>query len=119
MRELIWSLVFSNLVLFLTALLLRDFQIESILELLIAGFMIGLLNFIIAPMLIILKARPGIFSLGFITFVLNFMVLNVSTGLIDNFGLNSWVAALFGAVIMAFFQIFLDRKDPTRRILIG
>lgn len=118
MRELTLSLVFSTLVLVMSAVLLTQFEIESLRHLFLAGLMVGLLNFIIAPMLLTLRVKPNTFNLGFTTFVLNFLMLNVSTGLIDDFGKNSWVAALFGSVILAFFQVIMDRKDPTRRKLI-
>jgi putative membrane protein len=119
MRELILSFIFSFFVLVLTALLLQNFQIESLVQLSVGVIILGLINFIIAPMLLMLKVRPGIFTLGFVTFLMNFLVLNVTTGLIDSFGIDSWVAALFGAVLMSFFQIYLDQKDPMRRKLIG
>ena len=119
MRELILSFIFSFFVLVLTALLLQNFEIESLLQLSIGVIILGFINFIIAPMLLMLKVRPGIFTLGFVTFIINFLILNVATGLIDSFGVDSWVAALFGAVLMSFLQIYLDQKDPMRRKLIG
>lgn len=119
MRELTWSLIFSFLLLIFAAFLIQDFQIESLPQVFVAGIILGILNFIIAPMLLGLGVRPGIFNLGLVAFALNFLILNIATGLIDEFGKNSWETALFGAVIMAFFQVFLDRRDPKRRKLMG
>lgn len=119
MRELIWSVLFSIFVLFLTAALLKSFQVENLPQVIVGGFIVGILNFIIAPMLLVLRVKPNMFTLGFTTFALNFVVLNVATGLIDEFGVDSWVAALFGAGILTFFQVLMDTRDPSRRKLIG
>ncbi|MFP5385663.1 MAG: phage holin family protein [Bacteriovoracia bacterium] len=112
------SLVFFAVIVFFTAVLLPSFQIEHVFQLIPAIFLGGLLNFILAPLLLAMGLRLKPPSLGMIAFIFNFLFLNIATGLIDEFGVKSWECALFGSVLLSFFQLLINIRDPARKNLL-
>lgn len=117
MISLFLCLIGSLLVLSLTTLLVPFFEIRSYGDFALSIILVTFLNFILAPMLLGLGVRIKVSSLGIFSFILNLLLLNLSMGLIDEFSVESLNAAIFGAGLMAIFQIWLDLMDGTRRQL--
>lgn len=111
-------LMASFFVLSLSLLIVPDFRLENLIHLILGALIIGILNFIITPLLLALNLRIKVSSMAIFTFLINLLILNLTTGLIDDFSYVSLSAALFGAGLLAFFQVFLDYRDPDRRNLI-
>jgi uncharacterized membrane protein YvlD (DUF360 family) len=118
MMALILCLLGSLLSLSLTVYLVPDFVLNSMGDFFLSIVMLSLINFIITPLLLGLNLRIKISSLGLFSFIINLLFLNLSVGLIDEFSIESLNAAIFGAVLMAFFQVWLDIMDSERRLLI-
>jgi putative membrane protein len=94
-----WFLSASALV--ITAYLVKGFHIRSFTAALIAAFVIGIANILIRPFLIILTLPINILSLGLFTFVVNGMVLRLCASLISGFEITTWIAAIFGSIILS------------------
>lgn len=109
----------SALILSLIVLLVPNVALEGPVNFVLSVFVLGLMNFLIRPMLLILRGFIAPFELSIMSFILNLLLLNVATGLIDDFDLSALSAALFGGILMMFAQILLDRLDSGRGKVMG
>lgn len=91
----------SAFALVITAYLVRGFKVKSFGAALLAAFVIGIANVIIWPILIFLTLPINILTLGLFTFVVNAMVLRLCAAILPGFNITSWMAGIFGAIILA------------------
>lgn len=108
----------STFVLMATAYLLPGFEIDHIGSAFVAVIFIGILNFLIRPILILLRVPVNPLSVGLVSFVLNALMLNASAGVIDGFDLRSWDVAVLGAIMLAIIQATLDVVITDKRKLL-
>jgi putative membrane protein len=94
-----WAI--SALAVMFTAYLVRGFKVKSFWSALIAAMVIGLANAVLWPVLIFLTLPINILTLGLFTFVVNGMVLKICAWFIPGFEIDSWLAAIFGAIILS------------------
>lgn len=94
----------------------NDFQ--SILALGAAALVLGLLNAIVRPILIILTLPLTILTLGLFLLVLNALMLWLASAVVEGFHVSGPIPALFGAILMSVISFVLNRfvKDPRERI---
>lgn len=115
MVSLILFFFLSTLTLMLTAYLLPGFEISHMTSAFVAVLFLGVLNFLIRPILILLRVPVNAVSVGTVSFVLNALMLNVAAGLIDGFDLRSWEVAVIGAIMLAIIQASLDLMVTDKR----
>lgn len=115
---LLLHVLLAFMVLSLTLGLVPGLELESIVHLMLAGLILGFINFTLSPLLLSFRIRIKPPSVGIFTFIVNILFLNISTGLIDDFSIKSWSGAVFAAGLLAFIQVFLDYLDPERRMLL-
>ena len=92
----------SAIAVMVTAYLVRGFKIESFFSALWASLFIGFANVVIWPILIFLTLPLNILTLGLFTFVVNGIVLKICAALLPGFQIETWGAAIFGSIILAF-----------------
>lgn len=95
--------------------LFPQLEVSHIISFVPSTFIIGFMNFLIRPVMVILGIDLSPMKVGLFSFVLNWLFFNVGIGLLDAFDDQSWFGAFFGAVLMAIFQLFLVRIDETGR----
>jgi putative membrane protein len=91
----------SAFALICTAYLVRGFKVKGFFSALIAAFVIGLANAVIWPVLIFLTLPINFLTLGLFTFVVNGAVLRLSAAVLPGFQIDSWLAAIFGSIILS------------------
>lgn len=119
MLQLVFNLILSALVLMLTAQIVPGFDIANIKTAILACLVIGFMNFLIRPILMILALPINILTLGLFSFVINALILNISAGIIDGFHIESWTAAIVGAIVLAMVQLLINILTPGNRKLLG
>ena len=115
MLTLVLNLFLSALALMLTAYIHPAFDISNILAALVAVIMLGLLNLLIIPILAILRMPLNLISIGLSTLVMNALLLNIVTGLIDGFHVRSWEAAILGSFVITLLQIGMEIWSQGRK----
>ena len=75
---------------------------------LIAAFVIGLLNMILRPILVLLTLPVTILTLGLFLFVINALMFWAASGVLDGFQVRGFGAALLGSLIYSVFGIVID-----------
>lgn len=99
--------VVSALALMITAYVVRGFKISGFISALIAAVVIGLANIIVTPLLLFLTLPLNILTLGLFTFVVNGAVLKLCAALMPGFAIETWGAAILGAIVLALVNMGL------------
>jgi putative membrane protein len=82
-----------------------------------SALVLGILNAIVRPVLIVLTLPITILTLGLFLLVLNSLMLLLTSALVPGFVVDSFGAALLGAILMTLISFVLNRfiKDPHER----
>ena len=73
-----------------------------------AAAIIGLLNMLVRPILVILTIPITLFLLGLFLFVINALMFWAASGLIGGFHVNGFWAALLGSLIYSALGLVID-----------
>ena len=93
-------LLISALSLGLAAYIVPGIHVDNLLTLLIAAFLLGIVNAIIRPILFILTLPVTILSLGLFLLILNACMLAFVAWILPGFSISSFSAAFFGWLIV-------------------
>ncbi|ENA7761523.1 phage holin family protein [Listeria monocytogenes] len=86
-----------------------SFHVDGFTTALLASFILAILNMLIRPILLLLTLPINIFTLGLFTFVVNAIMLEMTTFFIgDSFQIDGFGTALILAAIMAFANMSIN-----------
>ena len=96
--------------------LVPGFHYSSIVSLAIAALVLGLLNAIVRPILFFLTLPLTIVTLGLFLIVLNAIMLELTAWIAPGFRIDSFVAAIVGAIVLAIVSWVTNRigRKPQR-----
>jgi putative membrane protein len=83
-------------------------QISSFEAAMIAAFVIGLLNTIVRPILVVLTFPVTIVTLGLFLFVINALMFWAASGLLGGFHVRDFTAALIGSLIYSVLGVVVE-----------
>jgi putative membrane protein len=92
--------IINALILLLLTRLLPGIQVTGFYAALVAALVLGLVNTVIRPVLIILTLPINILTLGLFTFIINGLMLWFVGTLVKGFAVESFGTAFVGALIM-------------------
>lgn len=92
--------VINAAALILVAEIVPGFHVDSFYHALIAALIIGLLNAVIRPVLILLTLPVNILTLGLFTFVINALLLLFASSFVRGFEVSGFFPAVFGAILL-------------------
>ena len=98
--NLILRWLLNSLALLVVAYLLPGFAISGIYAALVAALILGLVNAIIRPVLILLTLPITLLSLGLFTFIINAAMLWLVATIVKGFNIESFGTALLAAIIL-------------------
>ncbi|AWI55358.1 hypothetical protein DEH84_17030 [Aquabacterium olei] len=75
---------------------------------LLAAFVIGLLNAVVRPVLILLTLPVTVLTLGLFLFVINALTFQMASGLLDGFQVSGFGGALLGSVLYSLWGLVID-----------
>ncbi len=102
---LVWIL--SAFALFLTSRIVKGFQLASFGTAMMASLVVGFLNMILRPLLLLLTLPVNILTLGLFTFVVNAIILRTAAGMLKDFYIKGWGPAILGAFILAMINVVI------------
>jgi len=91
-----------------TSYLLDGIQVSGFVTAFFAAAMLGILNALFRPILIILTLPINILTLGLFTFVINALMLKTASGLINGFDVYGFWSAIFGSLIISAISWLLN-----------
>lgn len=98
---IIISLLLNAIALVITAYLVPGVHVVDFKSALFAAIILGILNTIIKPVLVILTFPINILTLGLFTFVINAVVLRLTVVFVPGLSIDNWLAAILGAVVLS------------------
>lgn len=106
--KLIAKWLLAACALLLVAYLYPGVQIQSFTSALIAAAVMGLLNTLVRPVLVVLTLPVTVVTLGLFLFVINALMFWAAASLLDGFGVNGFGAALLGSLIYSVLMLAVD-----------
>jgi putative membrane protein len=94
----------NAVVLLLVAFLVPGFSVNSFYTALIVALILGIVNAIIKPILVILTLPINILTLGLFTFIINAVLILFVSTIVKGFTVDGFVPALFGGLILWAFS---------------
>jgi putative membrane protein len=87
--------------LLVTCKIMPGWKVRGFGSAMMTAVVIGLANALIWPILIILTLPINIMTLGLFTFVVNGAIIKICSGLLDDFEVKGWGAAILGSLILS------------------
>jgi putative membrane protein len=111
---LIHTLVLA-VAIWITATIVPGVQIASWASLAVAALVLGVVNAIVRPILVILTLPLTVLTLGLFYLVVNGVAFALAASLVPGFQISSWSAAILGALLTSilswFIGIFVKRPE--------
>ena len=83
-------------------------SVSSFSTALLAALVIGLLNMLVRPVLVLLTIPITLLTLGLFLFVINALMFWAASGLVGGFHVNGFWAALLGSLIYSALGLVID-----------
>ena len=101
-----WLLLSAALL--LVAHLYTGVQVASFGAAMIAALVLGLLNTLVRPLLVLLTLPVTLLTLGLFLFVINALMFWVAASILDGFNVTGFGAALIGSLIYSLAGVVID-----------
>lgn len=101
-----WLLLAAALL--LVAHLYSGVKVTSFADAMIAALVLGLLNTLVRPVLVLLTFPVTLLTLGLFLFVINALMFYAAAYVLTGFNVTSFVAALIGSVIYSLCGMVID-----------
>ena len=88
---------------------LDGIRVSGIFPAILAAALLGILNAVLRPLLILLTLPLNILTLGLFTFVINALMLMIVSAIIPGFDVRGFWTAVFGALIIGAASWLLNR----------
>jgi len=108
MRGFIFRLIINAVALIVTAAIIKGMEFHGIFAPFVAAVVIGVLNAIVRPVLLVLTLPINILTLGLFTFVLNAFMLQITASVVSGFNVAGFWSAFVGAIFMTIISFVLS-----------
>jgi putative membrane protein len=108
MLKLIAKWLLSASALLFVAYIYTGVQVTSFTAAMLAALVIGLLNAVVRPVLVVLTLPVTVLTLGLFLFVINALVFWLAAGVLDGFQVRGFGAALLGSLIYTALGVVIE-----------
>ncbi|MDG5467406.1 phage holin family protein [Deltaproteobacteria bacterium IMCC39524] len=108
MRGLLLRWLILTLAIMTAAYLFPGIHVSGFGSALFAALVLGILNAFFRPILFILTLPINVLSLGLFTFVINAVLLLMTSGVIGGLVVDGFASALFGSLIISLVSLLLS-----------
>jgi putative membrane protein len=106
--KLIFKWLASALALLAVAYVYRGVTVSNFETALAASLVIGLLNAVVRPVLVLLTLPVTLITLGLFLFVINALMFWAAANLLDGFHVQGFTAALVGSLLYSVLGLLID-----------
>ncbi len=107
MRILI-NLLLSTIAVLISAYLLPGVKVESFLTGVVVAVVLGIINAIIKPILVILTLPINILSLGLFTFIINGIIVLLVSAVVPGFKVEGFLWAILFSIVLSIVSWFIS-----------
>lgn len=108
MLKLIAKWLLSATALLFVAYIYSGVEVRSFGSALLAAFVIGLLNTVLRPVLVVLTLPVTVITLGLFLFVINALMFWAAASVLDGFHVRGFGAALLGSLIYSAIGLVIE-----------
>jgi len=108
MIKLLAKWLLSAAALLFVAYIYSGVVVETFTAAMIAALVIGLLNTIVRPILVVLTLPVTVVTLGLFLFVINALMFWAAAAVLDGFHVRDFVAALIGSLIYSLLGLVIE-----------
>lgn len=107
--KLLIKLLLNGLAVYATAALLPGIDVTGYLAAIIVAIVLGILNTLLKPLLVILTIPITIFTLGLFLIVIDALILMLASWMLEGFNVSGFWWALLGSLILALITSVLEK----------
>lgn len=105
MKHLLVHLVVSALLLWLVSAIVPGIHIAGFGHALLAALVLGIINTLVRPVLLLVTLPITILTLGLFLIVINALMLLLTSAIVPGFSVAGFGAALIGGVLLGLFNL--------------
>lgn len=100
----------ASLAIVVSAYLLPGVHVKNILSALATALVLGLLNLVVKPILVLLTLPINILTLGLFTLLINAAIIMLATLIVPGFTVDGWMWALLFGIVLTLVNMVLGKK---------
>ena len=108
MKQLIAKILISGIALKFTSGIIDGMYVDGWGSVFVAAIILGIINAVIRPILLILTLPLNVFTLGLFTFVINGLMLKTVSTVVSGFDIVGIWPAIIGAIILSVVSTVLN-----------
>lgn len=113
--RIILSILFNGLLIWLGAQLLSGVYVDGYLTAIIAGLILGLVNFFVKPLVTFLTFPITLLTMGLFLLVINAGMILLVDELVEGFRVDGWIWAMMFSILLALSNLILGQSSPNKR----
>lgn len=106
--KIFFNLLIRTLAVLITAYLIPGVQIDGLLTAIVVMVVLGLLNMIVKPIVVLLTLPVNFLTLGLFTFIINALIVLLASFLVAGFSVNSFWTGLLFSIVLSLVNSFLN-----------
>lgn len=112
--RLLLHLVITAVLLLLIGQFIHGFHIIGFGTALVAALVLGIVNFLVRPILVVLTFPITVVTLGLFLIVINGLMLYLTSGLVHGFRIDSLGTAMLGGLLLGLFNLIISALTHRR-----
>jgi len=108
MRGLLFRWLTTAVALWLTSLIVGGIEVDGVMPLLFAAVVLGIFNALLRPLVLLITIPINLLTLGLFTFVINGLMLKLTSDVVRGFSVRGFWSAVIGAVLLSAISFALN-----------
>jgi putative membrane protein len=100
---IIYHILVTALGLLIAAYFVPGIEVSGLYIAIVAAFILGLLNLVVRPIILLFTLPINILTLGLFTFVINAFMFWFAASFIEGFSVTGFIPALLGSILVSIF----------------
>ncbi len=108
LKRFLVHLIVTALLLWLVSQFVTGVHVRDLPAALLAALVLGIVNFLVRPILILITLPVTILTLGLFLIVINALMLELTSMLVSGFVVQNFISAVIAAVLLGLFNLVVS-----------